>query len=228
MVEVVTTATDFHITDLRTLEAMLLHTEPSPARFSFEGSVCSRLASLSITLSQPLAFFQAIEAASSTSQNGDSSNLGEQGDHDVTPWFYLPSRPLIQLPRLRKLHAWLDHNGRESWSVVNERAILAPIEALKTNNPRLEVVCVLPKVHSTFEDRQRHYVAEDTEAESSAARVEVHRALRQVYRVVDSDQPGGGQVIVAEDIPRRKRRRRRGICIYGPHSLPTQRSRMSG
>jgi hypothetical protein len=170
-----------------------------PVPFSFEGSICPYISRLSITLSLPLPFFQAIAASPSSDQDRAPSNL----EDDLSTWSHIASRLLIQLPRLRKLHIWLDHNGKEYWSVVNERAILAPIEALKTSNPGLKLVCVLPKVHPRIEDRQRHYLGDEDNtgnSEESSSRLEIHRILRQRYRVVERST-GYKYVIYAQDFP---------------------------
>lgn len=152
-------------------------------------------------MSLPLAFFQAIEAASLASQAQDRALSSHPEDDDVGTWSHLPSRLLIQLPQLRHLHVWLDHNGRDYWSVVHERAILAPMEALKTSNPGLELVCVLPKVHPRIEDRQRHYLPGGEEEESSSSRLEIHRVLRQRYRVLYSANTGDMRVTWMQDFP---------------------------
>ncbi|KAB5554875.1 hypothetical protein GE09DRAFT_142479 [Coniochaeta sp. 2T2.1] len=202
LVEIVTTSTDFHVTDLQTLEALLGQPEHTPAiHFSFEGSICPRITRLSITLSMSLAFFQEIEAASLAygDQDGAASSAGPE-EHNVMTWTCMTSRLLVQLPKLRKLRVWLDHNGIGFWSVVNERAILGPMEVLKKSNPGLELVCVLPKVHPKIEDRQRHYLPEDEEGEASSSRLHIHRVLRQRYRVV-TNGAGSKYVTYVKDFP---------------------------
>lgn len=202
MVGVVTTAADFHVTDLRALEALLDHREPAPTPFTFEGSIRPCIARLSITLSRPLTFFQAIEATSLASQaQGDASSSNPEDDETGIWSHQLPSRLLIQLPRLRKLHVWLDHNRLDYWSVVNERAILAPMEALKTSSPGLELVCVLPKLHPQIEDRQRHYLPGDEEEESSSRRLEIRRILRQRERILENANTGDRYIISTQDFP---------------------------
>ena len=92
------------------------------------------------------------------------------------------------MPWLRNLHIWLDHNGpsNEYWSVVNERAILAPMEAIKTtHNPDLKLVCFLPNLHPEIENRQRHYLPGEREEENPPSQLEIHRLLRQRYRVLE-------------------------------------------
>lgn len=190
------TTTDFHVTDMRTLGALLAETELSPPPFSFEGSICPRITGLSIVLSQPLAFFRAIETISTPSydhQDGPPPDLQYVGD--VRVWPDLPSRLLVQLRGLGRLHIWLDHNGKENWSVVNERAILAPVEALTTRSPEFQMVFILPKAHPWIEDPQRHYLSGHEGGEGSSSRLQVRRFLRQRYRIEDD------RVIYVRDFP---------------------------
>ncbi|KAK4113247.1 hypothetical protein N656DRAFT_778773 [Canariomyces notabilis] len=203
LVEEATTGTDFHVTDLRTLKAMLDHRAPAPAPYSFEGSICPCISKLSITLSLPLAFFQAIEAVVyRASPDWEIASTSDIEDNSVGTWLHLHSRLLIQLPKLRKLRVWLDHNNDSYWSVVDERAILAPMEALRTSNPSLELVCVLPKLHPRIEDRQRHYLSVDVdEEEESPSRLVVHRFMRQRYRVVEDRDTGDKTVTIVPDFP---------------------------
>ena len=195
-----TTSTDFHVGDLPTLNALLGHGEAAHAAFRFEGSICPRITRLSITLSLPLAFFQAIEAAALASEDqGDVSPSNPEED-DVSTWSRIASSLLVRFPKIRKLRVWLDHNGKDYWSVVNERAILASVETLKTSNPGLEVLCLLPKVHPGIEDPQRHYLSGREEEETSSTGLDIHRVLRQRYRVVTTGA-GTKYVTYVKDFP---------------------------
>lgn len=71
--------------------------------------------------------------------------------------------------------------------MVNERVILTPMEHLKTNNPELDMACILPKVHPKIEDPQRHYLEDDA---SSSPGFEIRRALRQRHRVNEGYDDG--------------------------------------
>jgi hypothetical protein len=181
---------------------MVDHRVPAPAPYSFEGSICPRISKLSITLSLPLAFFQAIEAAYRASPDREIGSSAGIEDDSVGTWLHLHSRLLIQLPKLRKLRVWLDHNVDRYWSVVDERAILGPMEVLRTSNPALELVCVLPNPHPRIEDRQRHYLPVDVdEEEESSSHLVVHRVLRQRYRVVEDRDTGDKTITLVSDFP---------------------------
>ncbi|KAK0631423.1 hypothetical protein B0T14DRAFT_2891 [Immersiella caudata] len=199
-----TTMADFHVADLGTLKTLLETSEPSSAEFKLENFFRSNISNLSIILSQPLGFFEAIEKAPSAHQTDQNSVIPTdlEGDTDVAFWRHLPSMLSTQLPRLRKLHIWLDHNTREYWSVVNERGILGPIEALAASRPTIELVWVLPKVHPSFEDRQRHYLPEDEEQQRQpSSRLEVRRVFRQRYRVFVCDETGDECMCYVKDFP---------------------------
>jgi len=76
------------------------------------------------------------------------------------------------------------------------------MEDLKTSNPTLELVCALPKVHPQIEDRQRHYLPADEKEESlPSSRLEIHRFLRQRYRVVGNAETGDQYIAYAQDFP---------------------------
>lgn len=209
LAEAVTTENDFYITDLRVLNASIDNKEPRPAPFSFEGSILPRIASLSITLSQPLQFFKAIETNSLVAREnqGHASSSKPEGNSYLSIWSQLSSRPLIQLPHLRKFHMWLDHYGEVNWSMVNERVIPALMEALKTRKPKLKLVCALPKVHPRIEGPQRHYLPgkEDEEAaggEESSSPLWLHRTPRQRHRVVgESGNLNNRWITYVQDFP---------------------------
>jgi hypothetical protein len=63
---------------------------------------------------------------------------------------------ISELPGIRKLHLWIDHDGCESWSVVNERAILSPLSDL-SDVSGLAITVNLPKLHPKYETPQRHF-----------------------------------------------------------------------
>lgn len=152
--------------------------QPAPVPFSFKGSIHPRIASLSIFMSLPLEFFEAVEAASPARDQNESSPSASGPEDDVDTWLALPTHLPTQLPSLRKLQIWLNHNDKNSWSAVNERAMLAPIEEIKAGNPDIELVCVLPKGQGYIEDKQG--VNKEKE---SCSRLEIYRILPQRYRV---------------------------------------------
>lgn len=217
VVDDVAAMTDFHIADLQTLRLFVEDSGPPRTLFSLEALDHSRITKLSITLSQHLKFFKSISKACRKSKEDEghesnpSSNSGDspkRGSGDIDFWVRLASTLPTHLPGLRKLHVWLDHNDGPYWSSVNERSILTPMEVLKTANPQLELVCVLPKVHPGMENSQRHYLPGDTEHEGPATsqdKLEIHRIFRQRYRVFKSIfcniSIPNGRVQYSEDFP---------------------------
>ncbi|KAK1760057.1 hypothetical protein QBC47DRAFT_455874 [Echria macrotheca] len=173
LVQLAGSKSDLHITDLQTLHA------------------------LSITLSQPLTLFRELETASAQSKESDGSSVH---DVEVRTWRSLPSRLLARFPSLRRFTIWLDHNDENNyWSVVNERAVLGPMECLKTIKPDLELVCFLPKSHPKIEDPQRHYLP--TNEGCSSPCFEIRRTLRQRWRVHRSGSDPNDSLTFATDFP---------------------------
>lgn len=217
VVDHVAAMTDFHIADLQTLRLFVEDSGPPRTLFSLEALDHSRITKLSITLSQHLKFFNSISKACRKSKEDEghestpSSNSGDSpkcNSGDIDFWVRLPSTLPTHLPSLRKLHVWLDHNDGPYWSSVNERSILTPMEALKTANPQLELVCVLPRVHPRVESSQRHYLPGDAEQQGPDPlqdKLEIHRILRQRYRVFrdicSTTSTENGRVQYVEDFP---------------------------
>ncbi|KAK0744034.1 hypothetical protein B0T18DRAFT_195007 [Schizothecium vesticola] len=191
VVDDVTATTDFHVADLQTLQLLVENSGLPHAPFSLEALNRSKITRLSITLIQRLKFFQTMsnicrasqkdqdqEDASKLSSNS-KGNLNPEDNSNISFWPRLPSVLPTHLPGLRKFHLWLDYNRVCYWSVVNERSILAPVEALGTANPQLELVCVLPRVHPPIENRRRHYLPDDADQEGPArSRLKIHRIIR--------------------------------------------------
>jgi hypothetical protein len=80
---------------------------------------------------------------------------------------------ILALTNTRRLRIWIDHDGYESWTVVNERAILAPLSN-RSDNSGVEITVNLPKLHPKYETPKRHF----TPACASPSFV-VERRLRQ-------------------------------------------------
>ena len=206
MIEDLTATMDFHITDMQTLKALLADGNDAAALgrpFSFPTSIRPRITRLRITFSQPLEFFRTIETSSrllGQDRGHEPATTGSNSEDErgVAAWFQLPSRLLLQLPRLRILKIWLDHSGRDWWSVVDERAILSPLAELKKSHPGLELACILPNVHPKIEDGQRHYLPGETKAENLPP-FTIHRVLRQIYRVVFGGSNAEEQVVEVVD-----------------------------
>jgi hypothetical protein len=81
-------------------------------------------------------------------------------------------RLLTQSPRLASLRIWLDDSGPQTWSCINERAVLAPILGFVSALQEVNVSITLPKLHPKCEDPERHFT-------TCPPGVHLHRALRQ-------------------------------------------------
>ncbi|KAK1836826.1 hypothetical protein QBC39DRAFT_337417 [Podospora conica] len=209
LVDDVTATTDFHVADLRTLRRFVENTARPHTLFGFEALDRSRISMLSITISQDLAFFQAMsklckKIKKAKSQDGASKpSPNTKSGRNIKFWPCLPSALPAHLPALRKFHLWLDHNCFKYWSAVNERAILAPVEDLGMANPELELICVLPRVHPKIENSQRHYLPDDGVNEApTSSQLRIRRILRQRYRVfLRSGEPGNDLIRSVDDFP---------------------------
>jgi hypothetical protein len=92
-------------------------------------------------------------------------------------WLQLP-KILSEFKNLRRLHIWLDHDDRSSWTVVNERALISHIAPL-AENPDLKVSLSLPKLHPRWEQPDRHF----TDG-SPLSLIPIHRRLRQTWHAI--------------------------------------------
>jgi len=154
------------------------------APFSFEVSICPRIDKLSLMLNAPLALFHAVE---DFSISRDDQVENPRNDEAEIWACLLPSRLFSQLPQIRRLGIWLDlttTNMKARWGVVNERAFLAPVQALKTSNPELELTCALPKLHPRLENVERHYLPDFGDGDQGwpASRLGIHRFVRERFR----------------------------------------------
>lgn len=168
------------INDLNTLGRLLQKTyNPDPKSFFSSGfitSIISNVHKLEISLRLQLQLCEALERTATNSRNNllssclsDSANISPE-----ETWALLGSM-LSRLQNLRSLEIWFDHDSLESWTVVNERGILSPIERLAEEND-LETSVILPKLHPKLETPDRHYCEG-----SSAPAFEIRRVLRQRY-----------------------------------------------
>ncbi|KAH7065909.1 hypothetical protein BKA63DRAFT_392377, partial [Paraphoma chrysanthemicola] len=162
-----------YVTDLETLKQII--TPNAPHVPDYLGSVLAHVKHFSIIFRLPLDIFRQIEAshthlqipAHSKSHSG-KRKASSQPRKNRPEWrraAHPPSWPTIcpglaTLKNLQKLDVWVDHNSKSSWSVVHERAFLAPLESLLGDE--VSVTAHLPKLHPKYEDDERHYT--DTSA----------------------------------------------------------------
>ncbi|KAH7065907.1 hypothetical protein BKA63DRAFT_524855 [Paraphoma chrysanthemicola] len=172
-----------HVTDLITLQFLL----QSPTTLTTETWAASfkRIQVLSITLRLSLHTFAQIE----------QDTLNDSQDNDTTSPNWLTLCPALRkLHNLRILHIWADHTSPKTWTLVNERAFLHPLEALSTS-PNLDITANLPKLHPRYESPDRHYMQT-----TPAPPFTITRRLRQSEHAV---QVKGGEFRVksAQDFP---------------------------
>lgn len=92
---------------------------------------------------------------------------------------------ICQLPQLRSLLIWLDHDDRPSWSFVNERLALRGVVAALTASaqsrsedgtmPHIDITFNLPKLHPRFARPDTHF------QESPPPPFTIERRIRQRF-----------------------------------------------
>jgi hypothetical protein len=99
---------------------------------------------------------------------------------------------LAQLKSLERLRVWVDHDDISSWTLVNERAILHPLEPLLEHS-NLDMSICLPKLHPRWENPYRHFIQDNPI-------FTIHRRRRHIYHSSEDDQ-GIFSVIEQSDFP---------------------------
>ncbi|KAK8108734.1 hypothetical protein PG984_014535 [Apiospora sp. TS-2023a] len=164
-----------NVTDLATLE--LLSRMPDE-----EASDSSRLWNLAnyaypliqrlhVTLRLPLAVFEALADLQDDQAACAAQSAGED-ETAVACATWARAWPAVgQLPQLRNLHVWINHDGSSSWSHVRERQVVGsgPMAVLAMhlqdraragNLPPVEVLFNLPKLHPAFARSETHFLPE--------------------------------------------------------------------
>ncbi|OBT57698.1 hypothetical protein VE04_02405 [Pseudogymnoascus sp. 24MN13] len=168
----VSEGTAINITDLDTLD-VLLQTPFEPSSdlnrpWNFWDYTRPAIHKLNIALRLPLAFYEALQ---------EDENLVLVTNHDTSvelnkcasAWARL-WQAACQLPQLRSLHIWLDHDDRPSWSFVNERvalrqiiaALMARMQACSSEQttPHMDITFNLPKLHPRYARPDTHFFEE--------------------------------------------------------------------
>ncbi|KAH7353174.1 hypothetical protein BKA66DRAFT_613645 [Pyrenochaeta sp. MPI-SDFR-AT-0127] len=143
-----------HVTDLDMLQRLLGQT---PTENSLDATLlpeylslaATQIHNLSITLRLPLKTFRKIERFKSPITKDSLST--------VPAWIRL-CPAMARFERLQKLHLWVDHTSQKSWTMVSERAFLAPLNELLAANPELKVYVNLPFLHPHYETPKNHFV----------------------------------------------------------------------
>ncbi|OBT88931.1 hypothetical protein VE02_02861 [Pseudogymnoascus sp. 03VT05] len=155
--------TAINITDIDTLEKWLLKpnersSDPNCA-WDFCDYIGLSIRKLNVSFRLPLAFYEALQK----DEDEDLVSVAGPQTRAVSvacaAWERLwPA--ICQLPQLRSLHAWLDHDDVPSWSFVNERVALRPVigallarrqaRSEEETMPHMDVALNLPKLHPRY------------------------------------------------------------------------------
>ena len=138
---------------------------------AFLNYILPNLKKMSIRPKLPLSTYEMLENAGEL----DSFD-SHQVDVSVSTWANIWSF-IGYLGKLKRLRIWPDHTDTDSWSVVNERAVLSPLTTLR-NNPNLDLLIDLPKLHPKWETTNRHFV-------DSHSPLTIHRRYRQRYHGIE-------------------------------------------
>ncbi|KAL2204071.1 hypothetical protein CC79DRAFT_1112604 [Sarocladium strictum] len=208
VMEWVAAEADFHIVDVQTL-MILGDMSPShdqngmdDSNLGLQTSIVHRIQKLSLTLSRPLAFFQAHESSSLLGTAHSSSDLENTMEARTSPTRDLQTG----FSRLREFTLWLDHTGTEYWSVISERALLAPVLQEVAAYSSLNFVVVLPKTHPTLASGERHYLdntlkTNSAGTSSASLSATIHRVYRQRLRDTSGSDGQSGYVEWIHDFP---------------------------
>ncbi|KAF2865233.1 hypothetical protein BDV95DRAFT_612827 [Massariosphaeria phaeospora] len=195
IIETMVDLTAIQINDLETLSLLapegrgMLGSEPSSPTSVLSTYLLPNLKYLHITLRLPFSIYEALEHVP------DFSSTSNSEPSLLSAWTDIRLTINEHLPKLRELRIWLDHDGLESWSLLNERAVLSPLASL-SNNPRLQVSINLPKLHPRWESAERHFIND-----SSALPLIIHRRYRQRHHGIVNPRDGSLSIEEKGDFP---------------------------
>ncbi|KAF2271291.1 uncharacterized protein EI97DRAFT_505084 [Westerdykella ornata] len=170
----------FHINDPLTLRVLGSQATSHPLTISaVVDGVQSNLRTLHINLRLPLGTYEQLEDVY-TSPDFESAPLGITSSV-ISALMALPTA-LTQLRNLQNLRLWLDHSDTESWSMVNERAVITSLfQPLCEQGSNLKIDMDLPKLHPKWETSDRHFTPD-----SAPPPFPIHRRYRQrIYGMHD-------------------------------------------
>jgi hypothetical protein len=202
--------TAINITDIDTLEMWLLKpnelSSGSNCAWNFRDYISPSIRKLNIAFRLPLAFYETLQ------KDEDEDLVSVAGPHTravsvgCAAWERLwPA--ICQLPQLRSLHIWLDHDDIPSWSFVNERVALRPvISALLARRqarseeetmPHMDVAINLPKLHPRYAKPDTHFFQE-----SPPPPLTIERRIRQRFHCEDEERANGNlKAVYKADFP---------------------------
>ncbi|ORY08472.1 hypothetical protein BCR34DRAFT_569889 [Clohesyomyces aquaticus] len=171
-----------HINNINTLKFVIsqfvaLCPGPDPT-FSLCRRVLQTLRELDISLRLPI-----LSYTSTFDQNPELKKFlssASQSSADILDATSTKIPPAVQhLGKLRRLRIWLDHiEAYCGWTVINERAALAPLEPLG-DIPNLCVSVNLPKLHPRRDSAEMHFTEN-----SPPSKLAIIRRYRQRYHCV--------------------------------------------
>jgi hypothetical protein len=165
----------FHVTDLNTLQYLTQDVQDiAPAASTILGypaRAITQMQTLCLVWRFPFQSLLALE----------QPNLHVTDDACAT-WLQL-CPAIARLKKLRNLQLWADHDGKRSWTAVNERAFLDPLHTL-THLSRLHISVSLPMLHPKYESPDRHFVPK-----CSPPPFSISRRVRQ--RAIGINEGGG-------------------------------------
>lgn len=164
-------------------------TSGSNCAWNFGDYICPSIRKLNIALRLPLAFYEELQ------KDEDEDLVSVAGPHTravsvgCAAWDRLwPA--ICQLPQLRSLRIWLDHDDIPSWSFVNERVALRPVIAAllarsqarseEETMPHMDIALNLPKLHPHYAKPETHYFQE-----SSLSLFTIVRRIRQRWHCAE-------------------------------------------
>jgi hypothetical protein len=150
------------ITDLETIVSLKRMAATPPKPLNIFSCLILPVTRVDLVFRLPLHFYHSLDR---------TENTNFEAQDNVMTWMQLDSC-LRVLTQLKRLQIWLEHGETCSWSVVNERAVLAPLIRL-CKIQDLESSISLPKLHPTYEQEARHFTSE------SLVPFHLHRRLRQ-------------------------------------------------
>lgn len=155
-----------HVSDLDTLGILLLGQTPTSlfdttAVPEYLSTAIIQIRDLSLTLKLPLATFQEIVQFQNQTQSSSMPTKPSPPSSENSPsssWLHLVPAIITTLPLIRTLSIWLDHTSSRSWSHVNEREFLAPLDTFIASAPGVQVEVNLPHLNPKYSTLSRHFV----------------------------------------------------------------------
>ncbi|KAK8015581.1 hypothetical protein PG991_008469 [Apiospora marii] len=164
-----------NVTDLATLELLSRMPTEEASGLSHLWNLANYayplIQRLHVTLRLPLVVYEALAGVQDDQPGRAAESAGEDATAVACATWARAWSAVGQLPQLRNLHVWLDHDGSSSWSHVWERQVLgAGLMAVLAAHwedragaeslPPVEVLFNLPKLHPALARPETHYVSE--------------------------------------------------------------------